>query len=85
MKNPELQNELTIAEIGKLIAETESIEVETEGKRLINQERQLGLLAKKLNLVMQAQHSLQSGRMEDFLRLLNDLSDPTKMLTDRRA
>lgn len=80
LSKPGLDNEKRIAEVRKLMAEAESIEVETDGKRLLNEEKQLALLAKKLSLVMQAQHFVNTGRMDDFVQLLNELSMPTPKL-----
>lgn len=76
LNKPGIENEHKVAEIRKLMAEAESIEVETDGKRLRNEEQQLALIAKQLSLMMQAQHFAQTGRVDDFLRLLNDLSGP---------
>jgi hypothetical protein len=84
INKPGLDNEHKVAEIRKLMAEAENIEVDTDGKRLRNEEQQLQLLAKKLSLVMQAQHFALTGNADDFIRVLNDLGEPPKMLKDKR-
>ncbi len=85
LSKPGIDNEHKVAEIRKLMAEAENIEVETDGKRLRNEEQQLALLAKKLSLVMQAQHFAQTGQVDDFLRLLGELGaqPATKMISNK--
>lgn len=79
LKKPSLENEKAVAEIRKLMAEAESIEVVTDGKRIENEERQLALLARKLNLIHQAQHFAQTGQTEGFMNLLGEL-DQKKLI-----
>lgn len=67
-----IQNEKTLAEVRKLMAEAESLEVETDGKRTANEMKQLALLAKKLRLVLEAQHYLETGNVESLLAVLRD-------------
>src|SRR5262249_40111770 len=52
LKRGGIQNEKTLAEVRKLMAEAEDIEVGTVGKRAENEMKQLALLAKKLRLVL---------------------------------
>lgn len=73
LKKQGIQNDKTLAEVRKVMAEAESIEVATAGKRTENHHRQLALLAKKLRLVLQAQHYTQTGSMEGLLQVLSDL------------
>ena len=79
LNKPGIENERKVAEIRKLMAESESIEVETDGKRIRNEEQQLALLAKKLSLIMQAEHFMQTGSTESFLRVLADLGQPLQI------
>ncbi|MEO0670727.1 MAG: ORF6N domain-containing protein [Pseudomonadota bacterium] len=79
LKKPTLENELKAAEIRKLMAEAESIEVETDGKRMINEERELAALAKKLSLVLQAQRAAETGSPEEFLRIVNAFEDQKRL------
>jgi hypothetical protein len=73
LKKVGIQNDKTLAEVRKVMAEAESIEVATAGKRTENHHRQLALLAKKLRLVLQAQHYAQTGSIEGLLQVLSDL------------
>ncbi|MBS0251328.1 MAG: ORF6N domain-containing protein [Proteobacteria bacterium] len=77
LKKPGIGNDKTIAEIRKLMAEAESIEVATVGKKMENEERQLALLAKKLRLVLEAQHYAETGSPEGLMRLLTTLEQPS--------
>jgi hypothetical protein len=73
LKKAGINNEKTLAEVRRIMAEAESIEVETVKKRTENQHRQLALLAKKLRLVIQAQHYAETGSVEGLLVVLSDL------------
>ena len=74
LKRPGVQNEKTLAEMRKLIAEAEEIEVSTSRKRTQNESQQLALLAKKLRLILEAQHYAETGSVERFLGFLKDFS-----------
>lgn len=71
-----VQNEKTLAEVRKLMAEVESVEAETALRVTETQHRQLALLAKQLRLVLVAQQSLERGGVEDLLGVLRDLERP---------
>ncbi len=73
LRTTEIQNEKTLAEIRKIVAEAESIEVATAEKRTQNQHKELALLAKKLRLVLQAQQHAESGSVEGLIKVLDDL------------
>lgn len=77
LKRPGVQNEKTFAEMRKLIAEAENIEVSTSRKRTQNESQQLALLAKKLRLILEAQHYAETGSTERFLGFLKDFSRET--------
>lgn len=68
-----VQNEKTLAEVRKLLAEAEAVEAETALRATENQHRQLALLAKQLRLVLVAQQYLERGGVEDLLGVLKDL------------
>lgn len=73
LKKAGINNEKTLAEVRRLMAEAENIEVEAVRKRTENQHRQLALLAKKLRLVIQAQHDAETGSIEGLMSVLSDL------------
>jgi hypothetical protein len=68
-----VQNEKTLAEVRKLLAEAEAVEAETAQRVTENHHRQLALLAKQLRLVLVAQQHLERGGVEDLLGVLKDL------------
>lgn len=68
-----VQNEKTLAEVRKLLAEAEAVEADTALRATENQHRQLALLAKQLRLVLVAQQYLERGSVEDLLAVLKDL------------
>lgn len=70
-----VQNEKTLAEVRKLLAEAEAIEADTALRVTENQHRQLALLAKQLRLVLVAQQYLERGGVEDLLGVLKDLEN----------
>ena len=74
LKRPGVQNEKTLAEMRKLIAEAEEIEVSTSRKRTQNESQQLALLAQKLRLILEAQYYAETGSVERFLGFLKDFS-----------
>lgn len=73
LKRAGISNEKTLAEVRRIMAEAESIEVDTAKKRTENQHRQLALLAKKLRLVIQAQAYAETGSIEGLMAVLADL------------
>lgn len=73
LKRAGINNEKTLAEVRRLMAEAESIEMETAKKRTENQHRQLALMAKKLRLVIQAQLYAETGSIEGLMVVLSDL------------
>ena len=73
LKRAGIQNEKTLAEVRKLLAEADALEAETAQKRTENQHRQLALLAKQLRLVLVAQQYLETGGVEGLLATLKDL------------
>lgn len=73
IKRVGISNEKTLAEVRRMMAEAEGIEVETAKKRTENQHRQLALLAKKLRLLIQAQHYAETGSLEGLMGVLSDL------------
>jgi hypothetical protein len=73
LKKAGVQNEKTLAEVRKLLAEADAVEVETAQRVTENQHRQLALLAKQLRLVLVAQQYLERGGVEDLLSVLKDL------------
>jgi HJR/Mrr/RecB family endonuclease len=76
LKTAGIKNEKTLAEVRRIMAEAEGIEVETTRKRTENQHRQLALLAKKIRLVIQAQHYVETGSIEGLMVVLSELERP---------
>jgi hypothetical protein len=76
LKRAGVQNEKTLAEVRKLLAEADALEAETAQKHTENQHRQLALLAKQLRLVLVAQQYLETGGVEGLLATLKDLERP---------
>jgi hypothetical protein len=76
LKRAGVQNEKTLAEVRKLLAEADTLEAETAQKRTENQHRQLALLAKQLRLVLVAQQYLETGGVQGLLATLKDLERP---------
>lgn len=74
LKRAGISNEKTLAEVRRIMAEAESIEVDVARKRTENQHRQFALLAKKLRLVIQAQHYAETGSAEGLMIALSELS-----------
>ena len=73
LKKTGVQNEKTLAEVRKLLAEADSLEADTIGKHTQNQHRQLALLAKKLRLALEAQRYLETGSVEGLMSVLKDM------------
>jgi hypothetical protein len=73
LKKVGISNEKTLAEVRRMMAEAESIEVETARKRTENQHRQFALLAKQLRLIIQAQNYAESGQIEPLMIVLSEL------------
>ncbi len=73
MKKPGAQNEKTLAEVRKLLAEAESLDAETAKKHTENQHGQLALLAKQLRLTIVAKQFLETGNVDGLLAVLKDL------------
>jgi hypothetical protein len=73
IKTAGINNEKTLAEVRRIMAEAEGIEIDSARKRTENQHRQLALLAKKLKLVIQAQHYAETGSAEGLMAVLSDL------------
>ncbi|WP_292149323.1 hypothetical protein [Brevundimonas sp.] len=74
MKRPGVQNEHALADAQKLLAEARYLDAEAARKTTENAHRELAVLAKQLRLVLLAQDYLETGRMEGFLGVLEDLS-----------
>lgn len=75
LKRAGIQNEKTLAEVRKLMAEAEGLEVGTVGKRIENEAKQLALLARKLRLVLEAHQFAETGSVEGLLQVLKDFDD----------
>lgn len=73
LKKAGVQNEKTLAEVRKLLAEADALEAETLGKHTQNQHRQLALLAKKLRIALEAQRYIETGSVEGLLSVLKDM------------
>lgn len=76
LKKAGIENEKTLAEVRKIMAEAESIEVATAGKRTENKHRQLALVAKQIRLIIQAQLYAETGSVEGLMQVLGDLERP---------
>ena len=69
-----IENDRTVAEIRKLMAEIETIDADVVSKTIEADHRRLALLAKQLQLVIGLQAYLDRGEVGAFLGLLRDLS-----------
>lgn len=76
LKKAGINNEKTLAEVRRIMAEAEAIEVTAARQRTENQHRQLALLAKKLRLVIQAQSYAETGSIDGLMVVLSDLEQP---------
>jgi hypothetical protein len=65
-----------LAEVRRIMAEAEAIEIDAVKKRTENQHRQLALMAKKLRLVIQAQAYAETGSVDGLMAVLADLEKP---------
>lgn len=70
-----IQNEKTLAEVRKLIAEAEGIDADTALKDVETRHRELALFAKQLRLILTAQKCLESGSVEEMLAILRELGE----------
>jgi hypothetical protein len=68
-----LQNEKTLAEVRKLLAEADALAAETMTRHTENQHRQFALLAKQLRLTLEVNRYLETGTVESLLTTLKDL------------
>lgn len=73
LKKAGVNNEKTLAEVRRIMAEAENIETETTRKKTENKHRELALLAKKLRLVIQAQAYAETGSVDGLMAVLHDL------------
>lgn len=75
LKRPGITNEKTVAEIAKLLAETETEKATGAVRRAEAEMKHLALTAKRLRLVLAAQAHADGGSIEDMLQVLKDLGD----------
>jgi hypothetical protein len=68
-----VQNEKTLAEVRKLLAEADALAAETMTRHTENQHRQFALLAKQLRLTIEINRYFESGTVESLLATLKDL------------
>ncbi len=68
-----INNERTVAEIRKLLAEADAIDAETQQKHIDARHRELALLAKQLRLILAAQRYFETGTAETLEAVLRDL------------
>ncbi|MEW6596354.1 MAG: ORF6N domain-containing protein [Pseudomonadota bacterium] len=68
-----VQNERTLAEVRKLLAEADALEAETLGRHTENQHRQLALTAKQLRIALELQRSLEGGGVDNLLATLKEM------------
>jgi ORF6N domain len=73
LKQAGISNEKTLAEVRRIMVEADGIEIDTARKKTENKHRQLALLAKKIKLVIQAQHYAETGSIEGLMMVLSDL------------
>jgi hypothetical protein len=69
-----IENDRTVAEIRKLMAEIETIDADVVSKTIEADHRRLALLAKQLQLVIGLQGYVDRGEVAGFLGILRDLS-----------
>jgi hypothetical protein len=75
LKKPGVENEKTLAEVRKLLAEADDIEAGAASKRADNEHKQFALLAKKLRLIIVAQRAMENGDDNALLNVLKELGD----------
>jgi hypothetical protein len=68
-----IENEKTLAEVRKLMAEADVLAAETMTRHTENQHRQFALLAKQLRLTLEVNRYLETGTVEALLATLKDL------------
>ena len=73
LKKAGVQNEHSLAEVRKLLAEAEALDVATTGRHIENRHRELALVAKQLRFATTLQQHLETGSVEDLLAVLKDL------------
>ena len=70
-----IQNEKTLAEVRKLLADAEAVDAETAQRKVEIRHRELALVAKQLRLIIAAQLSLEKGSIEEMLFVLKELGE----------
>jgi len=73
LERPGVQNEKTLAEVHRLLADADALAAEAAVRTTENQHRQLALMAKQLRLVLVAQQFLETGGVDALLETLKDL------------
>ncbi len=68
-----VQNEKTLAEVRKLLAEADAVAAETMARHTENQHRQFALLAKQLRLTLEINRYLETGTVESLIATLKDM------------
>lgn len=68
-----VQNESILAEIRKTLKEAEALDSQIVARQIENEHRKLALLAKQLRLVLAAQRYTESGSIDAFLSVLDEL------------
>lgn len=75
LKKAGVQNESTLAEIRKTLKEAEALDSQIVARQIENEHRKLALLAKQLRLVIAAQRFTESGSVDAFLSVLDELGN----------
>jgi hypothetical protein len=70
-----VQNEKTLAEVRKLLADAEAVDADTAQKKIEIRHRELALVAKQLRLILAAQLCLDKGSIDEMLVVLKDLGE----------
>jgi hypothetical protein len=70
-----VQNEKTLAEARKLLADAEAVDADTAQKKIEIRHRELALVAKQLTLLLAAQLCLDKGSIDEMLVVLKDLGE----------
>lgn len=74
LKTAGLQNEKSLAEIRKILAEVETIHAQTRKAEIDNRHLELALLAKQLRLIVAAQTYAETGTVDTLDAVLRELS-----------
>jgi len=74
LKTTGLQNERSLAEIRKILAEVETVRAETRKADIDNRHLELALLAKQLRLIVAAQTYAETGTIDTLDAVLRELS-----------